>query len=120
LVEKDNGYDTQVVSFAHIPGEKGIEVKHGFWVEDFPLNDEEIKLTFAEALERIFEVNYPKPHSKYIVLRKEVGPISANPQYIFGNLTYQFYVDAVTGNVTDQSPAFNEPVTLETPLGEWP
>lgn len=80
--------------------------KYGFWVEDFPLNSEEIKLTFEDAYNRMMEANCPKPHSRQCVLRKEVGPINTNPQYIFGNLERQVYVNAVTGEVSTKDPVF--------------
>ena len=117
--EKEKGADTFVVLAAHVPDSTVYEVKHGFWVEDFPMNDEEIKVTFAQAFEKINQVNLPKPHSKQCVLRKQIGPKACNPQYIFGNVKAQIYVDAITGDVTDVNPAFGD-IKLETPLGEWP
>lgn len=117
--EKEKGADTFVVLAAHVPDSTVYEVKHGFWVEDYPMNDEAIKVTFAQAFEKINQVNLPKPHSKQCVLRKQVGPKACNPQYIFGNVKAQIYVDAVTGDVTDVNPAFGD-IKLETPLGEWP
>ena len=91
---------------------------HSFWMEDFPLDKEPIKITFAEALQKLNEVNFPKPHSRYCVLRKEVGPKDVNVQYIFGNSKAQLYVDAVTGEVTDLNPVFGG--DFGNPLGEWP
>ena len=82
------------------------------------MDKEPIKITFAEALEKLNQVNFPKPHSRYCVLRKEVGPKDANVQYIFGNSKAQLYVDAVTGEVTDLNPVFGG--DLGKPLGEWP
>lgn len=119
LIAKDESYDTEVVSFAHTPTDNGVETVHGFWVEDFPLNEEAITVTFAQALERVLATNSPKPHSKYVVLRKEVGPKAANPQYIFGNAKAQLYVDAVTGAVSDKNPVFDVKGFV-MPLGEWP
>ena len=116
--EKEKGADVFVVLAAHTPDTTAYEVKHGFWVEDFPMNDEAIKVTFAQAFEKINEVNFPKPHSKQCVLRKEIGPNACNPQYIFGNVKAQLYVDAVTGEVSDKNPAF--PEAFKMPLGEWP
>lgn len=72
------------------------------------MNEEVINISYKEAYEKMMEANYPKPHSKHCVLRKEVGPYDCNPQYIFGNIEAQIYVDAVTGAVSDQSPAFNK------------
>lgn len=116
--EKEKGADTFVILAAHTADSTAYEVKHGFWVEDFPLNDEAIKITFSQAFEKINEVNLPKPHSRQVVLRKQIGPVACNPQYIFGNTKAQIYVDAVTGDVTDKNPAF--PEGFKMPLGEWP
>ena len=115
--ERDNGADVHVIFCNHTPSMTTYDVKEGFWVEDYPMNDDSIKVTFTEALEKLNEVNYPKPHSKQCVLRKEVGPKTCNPQYIFGNSYAQLYVDVVTGEVTDKDPVFQG---LEKPLGEWP
>lgn len=113
-------FDTFVYKYQHFSdGSVNEEGIHGFWVEDYPLNDEVIKVSFKEAFEKIQEVNYPKPHTRQVVLRKQVGPVDANPQWIFGNLHSQLYVDAVTGEVSKDNPAFKG-LNLGTPLGEWP
>lgn len=112
-------FDTFVYKYQHTLEGVTSEAIHGFWVEDSPLNDEVIKVSFKDAFEKIQETNYPKPHTRQVVLRKEVGPVEANPQWIFGNRHAQLYVDAVTGNVTDKNPAFGG-LNLGTPLGEWP
>lgn len=113
-------FDTFVYKYQHFSdgsvNEDGI---HGFWVEDYPLENEAIVITFQEAFEKVMEVNLPKPHSRQVVLRKEIGPKECNPQWIFGNLKSQIYVDAVTGEVSSTSPAFKS-LNLGTPLGEWP
>ena len=122
VIEKydSTSFDTFVYKYQHFSdGSVNEEGIHGFWVEDYPLNDEVIKVTFKEAFEKIQEVNLPKPHTRQVVLRKEVGPVEANPQWIFGNLHSQIYVDAVTGEVSATSPAFKG-LNLGTPLGEWP
>ena len=113
-------FDTFVYKYQHFSdGSVNEEGIHGFWIEDYPLNDEVIKVSFKEAFEKIQEVNLPKPHTRQVVLRKQVGPVDANPQWIFGNLHSQIYVDAVTGAVSKDNPAF-EGLNLGTPLGEWP
>ena len=113
-------FDTFVYKYQHLSdgtvNEEGI---HGFWVEDYPLEEEAIKVTFKEAYEKVMAVNLPKPHTRQVVLRKQVGPVDANPQWIFGNLHSQIYVDAITGEVSDENPAFKG-LNLGTPLGEWP
>jgi len=113
-------FDTFVYKYQHFSdGSVNEEGIHGFWVEDYPLNEEVIKVSFKEAFEKVQEVNLPKPHTRQVVLRKQVGPVEANPQWIFGNLHSQIYVDAVTGVVSKDNPAFGG-LNLGTPLGEWP
>ena len=107
IKEKDKGYDTQVVLVVHAADTMSVDIKHGFWVEDNPLNNDSI-ISFKEAFDKLMAVNLPKPHSQQVVLRKEVGPVKCNPQYIFGNKKSQIYVDAVTGEVSDKNPAFPE------------
>ena len=120
-------FDTKVIKMYHVADSSYIEEIEGFWVEDMNMNDEIISVTYKQAFQLINEVNFTKPHSKNCVLRKEVGPIEANPQYIFGNIESQLYVDALTGDVTDESPSFCDEVIendsiedVNTPLGEWP
>lgn len=108
LNNKEDGMDTHVILFAHNTTTSAVDVKHGFWVGDFEINNEEITITFEQALEKVMESNFVKPHSKQVVLRKEVGPKPCNAQYIFGNVKSQLYVDAITGDVTDVNPAFAE------------
>jgi len=115
----EHSFDTVVYKFQHTADGVVEGSTHGFWIEDFPLNDEQITVTFVQALERVNEVNLPKPHSRYVVLRKQIGPVDCNPQWIFGNSRAQLYVDAVTGAVTKDNPAFSG-LNLGTPLGEWP
>lgn len=121
ITEYENGksFDTEVVTFTHTPDDNTVESVHDFWMEDYPLNNEAITLTFTQALERVLATNSPKPHSRYVVLRKEVGPKDSNPQYIFGNIKAQLYVDAVTGAVSDSNPVFDVK-GFKMPLGEWP
>lgn len=100
----------KVVTFDHNPIGNWTYAVDGFWVEDEPLDS--IAVTFTDALQKIMETNYPKPHSRYCVLRKEVGALAANPQYIFGNQSAQLYVDAITGEVRDWNPAYPKDAKL--------
>lgn len=120
VVEQDSTCaDIQVVLFTHVKDTCVVEARPGFWVGDMILNNEEIKLTFVDAYNKMMQANCVKPHSRQCVLRKELGPtLGVNPQYIFGNVQRQVYVDAVTGDVTDKNPVF--PKTFKMPLGEWP
>lgn len=120
VVEEDSSFDTYVVQMTHLADTSLCAIDHSFWIEDFPLEDGVIKLTFSEALGKIYEVNAPKPHSRKCTLRIPIGPLSCNPQYIFGNMKAQLWVDAVTGEVRTSNPAFPDEVKLTMPLGEWP
>ena len=108
-VEDSLGVKTFVYDFVHSPGVEDVtpDPIEGFILDDQPLNDEQIVLTFSEALERLYEANLPKPHSAKVVLRKALGPKVANAQYIFGNTEEQVFVDAVTGDVTDKNPVYD-------------
>ena len=109
-IEDSLGVKPTVYKFVHELGAEGDvepEVVDGFVLDDKPLNDEQITLTFSEALERLFEANLPKPHSTKVVLRKVLGPKpGVNAYYIFGNTEEQVFVDAVTGDVTDKNPFY--------------
>lgn len=104
--EAGKSADVFVVLATHTSDTVAYEVKQGFWVEDMDMSKEVIKLSFEEAYNKMMATNLPKPHSRNCVLRKQVGPKDAHPQYIFGNIQSQIYVDAITGDVTDKNPAF--------------
>ena len=121
IVEEGNGYDTWVWKFQHFPdGTVFTDSIQGFWIENMPLNEDTIKLTYKEAFARIMEANFPKPHSKNVVLRNPVGPVGVNAQWIFGNISEQLWCDAVTGDVNNSNPAFPKEKGFKMPLGEWP
>ena len=121
IVEEGNGADVWVHKFQHF---KDGTVVHdsiqGFWIENYALNDEVIKLKYTEAWDRMMAVNFPKPHSKHVTLRNPIGPVAVNTQWIFGNIHEQIWVDAVTGDTKNSNPAFPEEKGFKMPLGEWP
>ena len=106
VTEMEDGADVNVIMFTHVGDTTDVQVVHTFWIEDSPMNNYSLAVTFTDAYEKVMEVNLPKPHSKHVVLRKEVGPLEANPQYIFGNQESQIYVDATTGEVRNYNPVF--------------
>lgn len=120
VAEDQKSADVYVVMFNHVGADVEKNVIHSFWMEDYVLNDEAIKVTFEQAFDKMMKANIVKPHSRKCVLRKEVGPKDANPQWIFGNSRAQVYVDAVTGDVSAINPAFGQEIKLGAPLGEWP
>jgi len=119
VTKAEPGYDTEVVLVTTTLDTSYYQVYHTFWLEDLDMNGEQLNLTFEEAFNKVMEANYPKPHSRYCVLRKELGPYLANIQYIFGNKKSQLYCDAVTGNVSPENPVFPKG-SFNGPLGEWP
>lgn len=109
-IEGDSiSFDTEVFKFQHFSnGTFASDSVKGFWVEDFPLNEEEIKISFDSAYALINQVNLPKPHSRYCTLRKPIGPKDCNAQWIFGNVSSQIWVDAKTGEIRESNPAFSD------------
>lgn len=106
-IEKDENSDSEAIISAYANGKHEFDAKTGIWVGDFPLNEENIKVSYKEAFDKMMASNYQKPHSRHCVLRREVGPKpNVAPQYIFGNQKSQLYVDATTGDVTDKNPAY--------------
>lgn len=79
----------------------------GLWIEDMDLTDDNVKLTFADALSRLKEYNgvWPQGATKFY-LRKPLGPVRCNPQWITGGVYDPLFIDAVTGEVSDWNPAF--------------
>lgn len=102
----DKTFDTYVIFAVTKPDTTYMTTVHDFWMEDYDMSKEKIKVTFEDAYQKMSASNYEKPHGRHCVLRNEIGPKSANPQYIFGNSDTQIYVDAITGDVSDKNPAF--------------
>ena len=120
IVEKGNGFDTKVWKFQHFADTVITDSIDGFWIEDFPLNEDVIKVNYTAAFEKMLEVNLPKPHSKNVILRNPIGPAEVNAQWIFGNISEQIWIDAVTGEAKNSNPAFPDSLGFKMPLGEWP
>ena len=114
-------FDTQVYKIQHFPGgETFRDSVKGFWIENYPIDITEIKVSYDSAFALINQVNLPKPHSKHVTLRQPIGPFACNTQWIFGNIHEQIWVDVVTGEIKESNPAFPEEKGFKMPLGEWP
>jgi len=121
VVEKGNGADVWVHKFQHFKDGTFVHDSiQGFWIENYALNDEVIKLKYTEAWDRMMATNFPKPHSKHVTLRNPIGPVAINTQWIFGNIHEQIWIDAVTGEAKNSNPAFPKEKGFKMPLGEWP
>lgn len=122
VMEVTNGFQTQ------IPNSKGVQTKvtlittntmttdslvldGSFWFDNYPLESKAIKLTFSEAIDRIIEANCPKPQTRCIVLRCPVGPVHIDDAYYIAGDgtpgTPMVFVNANTGEVFTENPAFN-------------
>lgn len=116
-------YDVWCYIFKTDLTERAEYALHTFMVENDPLTDTQICLTFKAAYDRMMQANIPKPTNRTCVLRIPVGPYVCNAQYIFGDNNWAVFVDAVTGDVSTRNPAFHKPEeepVLRKPLGEWP
>ena len=102
--QNETSIDVKVITIYHENGEVTIETEDTWYAECFDLRHSDINITFEEAYNLIMSVNFPKPHTKCCVLRDQVGPVAANPQYIYG--TGLLFVDAVNGMVSEFNPVF--------------
>ena len=85
-------------------------VMRTFYLENHPLNNKEIKVTFAEAVQKVLQANCPKPQTKVLVLRSPVGPVDKEEAfYIAKDMNdddFVVYVNARTGEVTTYDPTW--------------
>jgi hypothetical protein len=107
LNEDSTSGTAKVYLLAHAGDAFTIDSTEGIWVGDEPMNEyNPMTIDFAHAYDAMMITNCVKPHSRHCVLRKELGPLNAAPQYIFGNQECQVYVDANTGKVNLDNPVF--------------
>lgn len=89
-----------------------VEYKNSIWLSDNDMyqRTDQIVKTFKQAYDIMMNSDYPKIESRQCVLRAALGPNGATtpPQYIFGNIHTQLYVDAMTGAISNISPVFPE------------
>ena len=96
-----------VYEFKHdIYGQCTVDSTYDVWIEDCVLQDSLIKLNYEQACERVRETDMIKPHSTNAILRNPLGPLQCNPQWVFGNVKEQIWIDATTGDAKDANPAF--------------
>ena len=107
FADNDTLQKPTVFMFIHEGDSTQIENVTGYWLEDIALRDGDIVINYKDAYQKLIETNFPKPHAKTCTLRNEVGPCPSNAQYIFGDIDSQLYVDAITGDVLENSPAFD-------------
>ena len=97
-------FDVKAITIWHRGDSMDVEVVDDWYAECYNLRGKDMPITFKNAYDAIMAVNLPKPHTKCCVLRDQVGPVAANPQYIYG--VGLLFVDAVTGEVSEINPVF--------------
>lgn len=97
-------FDVKVITIWHRGDIMDVEVVDGWYAECYNLRGKDMPITFKNAYNAIMAVNLPKPHTRCCVLRDQIGPVAANPQYIYG--VGLLFVDAVTGEVSEINPVF--------------
>ena len=84
-----------------------------FYLDNYPLNDKQINLTFKDAVTKALQANCVKPQTRVCVLRCPVGPVRVeDAYYMFGDCqggSPMIFVNARTGEVTTHNPAFEKP-----------
>lgn len=104
-----NNGEPMVYKFQHFKdGTNTADSIIGFWIEDHPLLDSLLNVPYDSAFVLMSKANLPKPHSKNAILRNPIGPKLCNPQWVFGNIDTQIWVDATDGNISKSNPAFPE------------
>lgn len=122
VMEVTNGFQTQT------PTGKGINTKvtlittntiatdslvmnGSFYLDNYPLNEKEIRLTFKDAVTKALEANCVKPQTRVCILRSPVGSVRVeDAYYMFGGGqgdSPMIFVNARTGEVTTTNPAFS-------------
>ena len=119
ISEKGKSYDTNIIMFRHNSSENSIEILPSLWIEeDIPIEENLVEVKFKTAV-KLARKSKPILHTKHVVLREHLGPLDINPQYTFGNNHGLLFVDAHTGVVSYEQPAFRG-TGFQTWLGEFP
>lgn len=114
-----NSYDTNILMIHHdVTGTGYFHLKSKWVEEDVFIEPYLVRYTFKDSLVKAQSVK-PMLHTKHVVLRKQLGPNNSNPQYIYGNNHGLLFIDADTGTISHDSPAFQN-TGFVTWLGEWP
>lgn len=115
----EKSFDTNVIMFRHTLTVDSREVIDSIKIEeDVPIYEYLVNKKFDEAV-KIAKSSTPKIHTKHVILRKHLGPISINPQWTFGNNHGLLFVDADSGQLSYEQPAFRG-TGFQTWYGEWP
>lgn len=119
LSDPKKSYDTNILRIKHTLKDDTVEIIPSLWVEeDVSMNKSDIKLSFKESY-KIASAATPKLHTKRVVLRKQLGPNNANPQFIYGNNHGLLFVDSYYGYSSSEAPSF-QGTGFATWLGDWP
>ena len=79
--------------------EEYVTYNDGWWIGDFAVPLDSVKLTFNDAVQKLRETNTVLPETTYMTFRKPTAP-PFNTEYVFGSeKTFFVYVNAITGEV---------------------
>lgn len=78
-------------------------VVEDYWLEDQPMNLNEVKYTLKDAYNILMEADCIKPHSNFVVMRQPLmePPCPTNPYYIFGSMIDCLGIDSRTGEFVE-------------------
>lgn len=74
-----------------------------YWLEDQPMNFNEVKYTLKDAYNILMAAECTKPHSNFVVMRQPITepPFPVNPYYIFGSMIDCMAIDSYTGEFVE-------------------
>ena len=74
-----------------------------YWLEDQPMNFNEVKYTLKDAYNILMVAECTKPHSNFVVMRQPITepPYPIHPYYIFGSMIDCMAIDSYTGEFVE-------------------
>lgn len=78
-------------------------VVEDYWLEDQPMNFNEVKYTLKDAYNILMAAECVKPHSNFVVMRQPITepPYPIHPYYIFGSMIDCMAIDSHTGEFVE-------------------
>ena len=78
-------------------------VVEDYWLEDQPMNLNDVNYTLKDAYNILMEADCIKPHSNLVVMRQPLmePPCPVNPYYIFGTMIDCLAIDSHTGEFVE-------------------
>ena len=78
-------------------------VVEDYWLEDQPMNLNEVKYTLKDAYDILMAAEGIKPNSNFVVMRQPITepPYPIHPYYIFGSMIDCMAIDSYTGEFVE-------------------